>query len=794
MNQSLNNMKKTLLIAFSFCALTCSAQKASYADYVNPLMGSLSSFELSTGNTYPATALPWGMNFWTPQTGKMGDGWQYTYNAHKIRGIKQTHQPSPWINDYGEFAIMPMSGKPIADEEGRASWFSHKGEISKPYYYKVYLAEHDVIAEVVPTERAAMFQFTFPEADSYVNVDAYDRNSHIQIIPSENKIVGYTTRNSGGVPENFKNYFVVVFDKPFTYTATYSNDVQPEKKDGTVPVTIKEGQLEQTNFHTGAIIGFKTKKGELVHAKVASSFISPEQAEINLKELGSDSFETLKAKGKEIWDNMLGRIEVEGGDLDQVRTFYSCLYRSLLFPRKFYEKDATGKIVHYSPYNGKIEDGYMFTDAGFWDVFRCLFPLLNMMYPSLNKEIQEGLINTYKESGFFPEWASPGHRGCMVGNNSASILVDAYLKGIKVDDVKTLYEGLIHGCNDVMKSVSSTGRLGYQYYNTLGYVPYDVKISENAARTLEYCYDDWCILQLAKLLNNSPEFAKDKKFKKQLKADIATLEKRSFNYKNLFDPESKLMRGKKENGEFMAPFSPLKWGDAFTEGNSWHYTWSVFHDPQGLINLMGGKDDFVSMLDSVFSVPPIYDDSYYGFPIHEITEMTVMNMGNYAHGNQPIQHMIYLYDWAGQPWKAQYWLRETMNRMYTPQADGYCGDEDNGQTSAWYVFTALGFYPVCPGTNEYALGAPLFKKATLHMENGKTVVINAPENSDKNRYVGKMAFNGKDYTKNYITYEDLLKGSTIHFQMTDKPNTQRGTLDTDFPYSYTNEVNASKKK
>ena len=665
-------MKKTLLIALGFCALTASAQRVSYADYVNPLMGSLSSFELSTGNTYPATAMPWGMNFWTPQTGKMGDGWQYTYNANKIRGIKQTHQPSPWINDYGEFSIMPMTGKPIADEEERASWFSHKGEVSRPYYYKVYLAEHDVIAEVVPTERAAMFQFTFPENDSYVNVDAYDRNSHIRIIPAEKKIVGYTTRNSGGVPENFKNYFVVVFDKPFTYTATYSNDVQPKKKDGTVPVTIKEGKLEQTNFHTGAIIGFKTRKGELVHAKVASSFISPEQAEINLKELGNDSFETLKAKGKGIWDNMLGRIEVEGGDLDQLRTFYSCLYRSLLFPRKFYEKDASGKIIHYSPYNGKIENGYMFTDAGFWDVFRCLFPLLNMMYPSLNKEIQEGLINTYKESGFFPEWASPGHRGCMVGNNSASILVDAYLKGIKVEDVKTLYEGLIHGCNDVMEDVTSTGRLGYQYYNTLGYVPYDVNISENAARTLEYCYDDWCILQLAKLLNNNSKFAKDKNFKKQLKADIATLEKRAFNYKNLFDPESKLMRGKLENGQFMAPFSPLKWGDAFTEGNSWHYTWSVFHDPQGLINLMGGKEDFVAMLDSVFSVPPIYDDSYYGFPIHEITEMTVMNMGNYAHGNQPIQHMIYLYDWAGQPWKAQYWLRETMNRMYTPQADGYC--------------------------------------------------------------------------------------------------------------------------
>lgn len=783
-------MKKTILLALGFCAaLSMNAQKTSYADYVNPLVGSDSSYELSTGNTYPAVALPWGMNFWTPQTGKMGDGWQYTYSAHKIRGIKQTHQPSPWINDYGEFAIMPMTGKPIADEAERASWFSHKGEVSKAYYYKVYLAEHDVVTEVAPTERAAMFRFTFPENQSYVSVDAYDRNSHIQIIPGENKIVGYTTRNSGGVPENFKNYFVVVFDKPFTYTATYSNDVQPEKKDGTVPVTLKEGQLEQTNFHTGAIIGFKTKKGEIVHAKVASSFISPEQAELNLKELGNDSFDTVKAKAKAAWDTMLGKVEVEGGNLDQYRTFYSCLYRSMLFPRKFYEKDAAGNIVHYSPYNGQVEAGYMYTDAGFWDVFRCLFPLLNVMYPSINKEIQEGLINTYKESGFFPEWASPGHRGCMVGNNSASILVDAYLKGVKVDDIKTLYEGLIHGCNDVMEDPNSTGRLGWQYYNTLGYVPYDVKINENAARTLEYCYDDWCILQLQKNLQKDPAFAKDKKFQKQLKADIALYEKRSFNYKNLFDPETKLMRGKLENGQFMAPFSPLKWGDAFTEGNSWHYTWSVFHDPQGLINLMGGKKDFVQMLDSVFSVPPVYDDSYYGFPIHEITEMTVMNMGNYAHGNQPIQHMIYLYDWAGQPWKTQYWLRETLNRMYTPQADGYCGDEDNGQTSAWYVFTALGFYPVCPGSDQYALGAPLFKKATLHLENGNKMVINAPANSDENRYVNSLSLNGANYTKNYITFGDLMNGGTMDFQMTSKPNMTRGTQESDFPYSYTNEVN-----
>jgi predicted alpha-1,2-mannosidase len=393
------------------------------------------------------------------------------------------------------------------------------------------------------------------------------------------------------------------------------------------------------------------------------------------------------------------------------------------------------------------------------------------MYPSVNKEIQEGLVNTYKESGFFPEWASPGHRGCMVGNNSASILVDAYLKGVRVEDVETLYKGLIHGTEAVHPEVSSTGRLGYEYYNKLGYVPCDVKIHENAARTLEYAYDDWCIYQLAKEL-------------KRPKKEIALFAKRAMNYKNLFDSESKLMRGKQKDGKFAPEFSPLKWGGDFTEGNSWHYSWSVFHDPQGLIDLMGGKEMFVTMLDSVFSVPPIFDDSYYGQVIHEIREMTVMNMGNYAHGNQPIQHMIYLYDYAGQPWKAQYWLREVMNRMYTAGPDGYCGDEDNGQTSAWYVFSALGFYPVCPGTDEYILGAPLFKKATLHFENGKNLVITASDNSDTNRYVDEMRVNGTVYTKNYLKHNELLQGGTIDFKMTDRPNMQRGTQESDLPYSF----------
>ena len=752
-------MRKILLTA---CLIACSlmAEAKDWTQYVNPLMGTQSSFELSTGNTYPAIARPWGMNFWTPQTGKMGDGWQYTYTANKIRGFKQTHQPSPWINDYGQFSIMPVTGKLEFDEENRASWFSHKGEIATPSYYKVYLAEHDVVTEMTPTERAVLFRFTFPENEhSYIVVDAFDKGSYVKVIPEENKIIGYTTRNSGGVPENFKNYFVIEFDKPFTYKGTFA-----DKK-------LEEGNLEQKADHTGAIIGFSTRKGEIVHARIASSFISFEQAAQNLKELGNDSFEQLAQKGNDAWNNVLGKIEVEGGNLDQYRTFYSCLYRSLLFPRKFYEFTADGQPVHYSPYNGQVLPGYMYTDTGFWDTFRCLFPFLNLMYPSVNKEIQEGLINTYKESGFFPEWASPGHRGCMIGNNSASVLVDAYMKGVKVDDVKTLYEGLIHGTENVHPEVSSTGRLGYQYYNKLGYVPYDVKINENTARTLEYAYDDWCIYQLAKALNRP-------------KKEIELFAKRAMNYRNVFDKESKLMRGRNENGQFQSPFSPLKWGDAFTEGNSWHYSWSVFHDPQGLIDLMGGKKMFITMLDSVFAVPPVFDDSYYGQVIHEIREMTVMNMGNYAHGNQPIQHMIYLYNYAGQPWKAQYWLRQVMDRMYTPGPDGYCGDEDNGQTSAWYVFSALGFYPVCPGTDEYVIGAPLFKKATLHFENGNNLVIDAQNNSKENLYIESLRVNGQESPRNYLKHADLLQGGTIEFKMGSHPNLNRGINDDDAPYSF----------
>ncbi len=463
----------------------------------------------------------------------------------------------------------------------------------------------------------------FHETDSaFVLVDAFDQGSYIKILPSEKMIIGYSTKNSGGVPDNFKNYFVIRFDKPFKEASVWHNK------------SIDFHLLEKKDTHVGALLQFSTRKGEQIHAVMASSFISPEQAMLNLREIGSRDFETVKEQARDTWNKELGRIAIEGGTTDQQRTFYSCLYRTMLFPRKFYEIDEAGKVMHYSPYNGKVLPGYLFTDNGFWDTFRAAFPFFNLMERELNTHIQEGLVNAYLESGWLPEWASPGHRDCMIGSNSASIIADAWLKGLRGYNIDTLYKAILKNSENE-GPMSSVGRKGVKYYNEKGYIPYNVKVNENVARTLEYAYDDFTIMQLAKALGR-PD------------AEIQKFAARCMNYRNVYDPSTKLMRGRNLDGTFQEPFSPFKWGDAFTEGNSWHYTWSVFHDIQGLIDLMGGQKQFTAMLDSVFVLPPVFDDSYYGFPIHEIREMQIMNMGNYAHGNQPIQHMVYLYNFAGE--------------------------------------------------------------------------------------------------------------------------------------------------
>jgi len=720
-------------------------------------MGTQSSYELSNGNTYPSISLPWGMNSWTPQTGKMGDGWVYTYQFNKIRGFKQTHQPSPWINDYGQFSILPVVGKVSVDEEKRASWFSHKTEIAKPYYYNVYLADYNTSVELAPSERCASFNITYPTTDSaYLVIDAFDNGSFIKVIPQENTIIGYSTKNSGGVPSNFKNYFVIRCSQPITESLLFVNGKE-------------QMNLEVEGNHIQALIRFKGKVTQPVQLWVSSSFISPEQAHQNLKEISNKPFTQIKDEAKQQWNNWLGRIKVDESNPINVATFYSCLYRTFLFPRKFYEIDANGQKIHYSPYNGKIEKGVLYTDNGFWDTFRAEMPLLNLIAPSIALEIQEGLVNTYKESSWLPEWASPGHRECMIGSNSASIIADAWLKGIKCSDIEMLYTAVLKNTN-AQGPLSSVGRAGYQYYNQLGYVPCNVGINESAARTLEYAFADFTIAQLAKSLHKP-------------QSEIDTFFQRCHNYQNLYNSKYTLMSGKNADGTFQQNFNPFKWGDAFTEGNSLHYSWSVLHDIQGLINLMGGNNQFVAMLDTVFKLPPVFDNSYYGFTIHEIREMQIIGMGNYAHGNQPIQHMPYLYNYAGQPWKSQYHIRQIMNKLYLPIPDGYCGDEDNGQTSAWYVFSALGLYPVTPASGQYVLGSPLFKNATITLENGNKISIEAPNNNDRNIYVEKLKIDNQTWNHNYINHNTLTKGANLKFTLSEKPNYQRGTNPEDYPYS-----------
>lgn len=751
-------IKSILFIHFTTSGIIGLAQSVDYVNYVNPLIGSFSDFSLSNGNTYPAIGLPFGMNYWTPQTAKNGDGWQYTYQSKKICGFKQTHQPSPWINDYGCFSLFPMIGEPVIDPIKRASWFSHKAEISKPNYYRVYLADYDVTTEITPTERAAQFKFTFGETnEALILIDGFHKGSYFKYIESENKVIGYTSYNSGGVPANFKNFFVICFDQPIKQTSVWHD-------------TIVNAGTEIEAKKAGMILKFDVSDSKVIIAQIASSFISYEQAELNLKrEIGNDNFQLTMSKAADIWNKELGKIEVEGGSNDQLITFYTSLYRTLLFPRKFYEFDKDNQMVHYSPFNGDVVPGPLFTDNGFWDTFRAAFPLTTILNPEVNALMMEGLANTYKESGWLPEWASPGHRDCMIGSNSAAIIADSYLKGIRGYDINTLYEAILKNSEN-QGPLSSVGRLGVNYYNSLGYIPYDVNVDENVARTLEYAYDDFTIMKLAMALDRP-------------KSEIELFANRSQNFRNVFNPRTRFMQGRNKDGSFQTPFVPEKWGDAFTEGCSWHYTWCVFHDIEGLQDLMGGREKFASKLDSLFTAPPLFDFSYYGYQIHEITEMLIADMGQYAHGNQPIQHGIYLFNYAGQPWKTQYWVREAMNRLYTSLPDGLCGDEDNGQTSAWYVFSALGFYPVCPGTGEYVLGAPLFNKIKLHLPDNKTFTIIAENNSIENRYKLDCFLNGKKYTKLFINHEDLMNGGEMKIKMSNTPDTSSKFSMDDYPFS-----------
>ncbi len=751
------------LAFFVAVPLAAHAQSAAPVDAVSPLVGTQSTYALSYGNVYPAIARPFGMTAWTPQTGN--GGWTYGYADTHLQGFRATHQPSPWMGDYGRLTIAPMTGRPIADADARASAFTHCTETSHPYLYRVHLDRYGIGAEVTATPRAGLLRFAFSTADSaFVVFDAFDRGAEISFDAARQRVEGFTRSNSGGVPDGFALYFTVDVSRPFTASGAWTDG---QRRDGAGPFA---GQKVQ------GFLGFAARPGDTLELRVGTSFISPEQARLNLeKEVGSHSFSEVVAESRAAWNDELGRIEIEGATSAQRTVFYTALYRTLLFPRMFYEYDTAGQPHYYSPYDGQVHAGVMYTDNGFWDTFRAVYPFFTLMYPDRDAEIIRGLVAAYREGGWLPKWMSPGYRNVMIGTHTASVIADAYRKGIRDFDAETAYQAMRKDAMDEGGG-NGRGREGIALYKTLGYVPTD-RVHEATARTLEFAYGDWCVAQMARALGHDD--------------DAQLFFSRSMNYRHVFDGSVGFMRGRLESGAWRPHFDATEWGGPFTEGSAWHYTWSVMHDPLGLAGLMGGRAPFAHLMDSVFATPGTFNVGAYRGVIHEMTEMTLGGMGQYAHGNQPIQHMIYLYNWAGQPWKTQYWAREAMNRLYKPTPDGLPGDEDQGQTSVWYVFSALGFYPVAPGEPYYALGAPLFTRARLHLPGGKTLTIEAPDNSARNRYVRGVRLDGQPIARNWLGHDELMAGGTLHFDMGAAPDSSWGSSPESAPYSLSNTLAAA---
>lgn len=748
-----------------FVALLLGLSAAGYAQqqdlvrYVNTLQGTNSKHELTRGNTYPTTALPFGMHTWTPQTGRNGDGWKYQYFKDKIRGFQQAHQCSSWTNDYAVFSLMPGIDQLQVDENARELAFSHADEVARPDYYKVKF-QNQISTEIAPTERGAHLRFSYPKGrKGFLVLDGYTNISGVTIDAKKRKISGYVNNGRGFKP-GFKSFFVMYFDQPIKKFGTWENRKQTVHADSTTA----EG------LGKGAWLEFAA--GSTVQVKVASSYISAAQAELNLsRELGAaKKLEQTRAKAAAVWNASLGKIQVEGGTEADKATFYSCFFRASLFSRKFYELDEKGQPYYFSPYDGKVHQGYMFTDTGFWDTFRAQFPLNAMLHPEMHGRYMNAMLDAYDQCGWLPSWSFPSEAGSMIGNHAISLFADAWVKGIRTFDPERALKAYQHEANNKGPWGPANGRDGWKEYYQLGYVPYP-KYREATAKTLEYAYDDFCGYQLATQTNNS------------FFADVFS--RNMYNYRNVYDKSSGFMRGRDVDGQWTKNFDPVEWGGPFTEGNAWHYQWSVFQDTQGLINLMGGNKAFTSKLDSVFSGPNTVKTGTYGGMIHEMTEMVMANMGQYAHGNQPIQHMVYLYNYANEPWKAQYHARNVMAKLYDATENGYPGDEDQGQTSSWYVLSALGFYSVTPGVDEYVFGSPSFEKTSIKLENGKTFTVLAKGNNKENVYIQSATLNGKPYTKNFIRHADIVNGGTLIFEMGPKPNTGRGLLSEDKPFSLT---------
>lgn len=763
-------MKRILSIIAAACssALLCGAQE-DLVHYANILQGTDSCVELSHGNTIPCVVMPHGVHAWSAQTGKKGTGQKYEYRAGAIVGFDQTHQCNSWMNDYAVFSLMPEVGQLVVDEDLRGASFSHANEYGQPNCYTVTF-NNGIKTEIAPTERCAHLRFTYPsKGEAILVLDGNVGTSSITIDPEKRRISGWVKNHPWGEEDinpaksGLKEYFILQFDKPFTSWGTWEGNGN----------SVNDSETAGEGEKVGAYVKFR--RGSKVQVKFAGSFLSAGQAQLNFdREISSDrKFEDTKARGAAVWNALFGRMKAEGGSEEDLRTFYSCLFRTSCFPRMFYDIREDGTPYYFSPYDGKVHDGYMFTDNGHWDSFRSHMPFNTMFFPEYQGRYVQSLLDAQEQSGWFPAWSAPGETGVMVGNHAITIIEDAWAKGLRNFDPEKALKAYFHEITNASKTGGSSGRGEYKDYFTLGYIPFRSCVGA-VAKTLEYCFDDFCGYKLAKETGNT---FYENVFGRQI-----------YNYRNVFDPSDGFMKGRFADGQFDPTFSSFRWGSLFgpgdyVEGNAWHWTWSVFHDVRGLIALFGSNEKFVAKMDSVFVLPPTVDYCEYGVLQHEMAEMIEADMGQYCHGNQPIQHMPYLYNYAGQPWKSQYWTRQICRRLYHSGPKGYAGDEDQGSSSAWYIWSALGFFPVTPGVDQYVIGSPVFGKMTVTLENGNTFTVEAENNSPENVYIQSATLNGKPLDRNYLQHAEVASGGTLHLVMGPRPNTERGTSAEAAPYS-----------
>ena len=709
------------------------ASSVGLAGLVNVLQGTASNPQFSVGNTLPIAAHPFGMAHWTVQSND-GTPWMFQPERRRFQGFRCTHQLSPWLSDYGQATFLPYRGKAVGrSASDRASSYRPGDLALAPHSLKLFLLRYRAQVELVPTERCSVMSATFDMQDEdqaglergwIFDVPGGANTDTVEPDPATRRIRFTSTANAGGVPQNFATYYVLEFSEPWQ-----SYDLKVE--DG--------HRLGMVSFAGSAPL----------QLKVATSFISFEQAERNLsQEIGSKSMDELRAAAIARWNDHLGRIEVEGATLDQQRLLYSCMYRALLFPRMWHEPAAGGDWHHFSAFNGKVEPGVMYADHGYWDVYRAWYPMMSILFPERLGEILQAWVNAYKEGGWLPQFPAPGYRACMTGSLIDAVFADAVVKGIKGFDVATAYEGLRKHATTPGNPDKGYGRVGIEQYLKLHYVPAD-QIEQSVAETVDAAFGDFCISQVAKSLGKHE--------------DAAMFLKRSENWRNVFDPSVKFFRGKNSDGTWLSPFDAFTWGSPYGEGSAWQNRWDAPQNVPGLVAALGGKAAAAKALAEMVTLPTVFHVGVYGVEIHEMSEMAAVPFGQYAQSNQPVHHVLYIGPHMGAAQVTQKWARRVMTELYT--TDTFPGDEDTGSMAAWFLMSALGFYPLTPGIPEYTLGSPLFTRATLHMPSGKSFVVEAPGNTANTVSVNRVTLNGKPVQGPVLSHADVVQGGTLRFEM-----------------------------